>query len=194
MERKIERDISRETERDREKDAGIERLCLKRKIYFFIAIERREGGKLRRKSGWKIVYEEEIALIKTKKQIKERQPSIDRSGTNLRISEIYKLLKIKLNTCRDNGCSNDCCAVGIWMSDVTEVEAAFEPVVFWEDRRFDDDRACLIPALTISSSCEKERKETWAKKIKGKWKRARERWVRRRKEDERVLDGEEELK
>ena len=46
------------------------------------------------------------------------------------------------------------------MSDVTEVEAAFEPVVFWEDRRFDDDRACLIPALTISSSCEKERKET----------------------------------
>ena len=53
MEQQIKRDISRETEREREREREKERegeTGGERKIYFFIAIERREEGKLREKS------------------------------------------------------------------------------------------------------------------------------------------------
>ena len=48
---------------------------------------------------------------------------------------------------------------GIWIKDATEVVAAIDPVgpVFWADIRLEEDRAALMPPLTISSSWVGER-------------------------------------
>jgi hypothetical protein len=43
---------------------------------------------------------------------------------------------------------------GIWIKEATDVVAAMDPVgpVFWADIRLEEERAALMPPLTMSSS------------------------------------------